>query len=157
MRTRLWTRCISAVVALLAVFTVVPMGATNLTGNFKHPDGSPVNGKLVFLLSQPARLNDGSAQVVPMVKIFTITNGQIESGAFIYGNDVLLPSGTYYLVRLVDSNNNLLFEQKWSIQGTNLDLGTLTPTTTGVVLPDPLIKNVTTEQAVQGPVTFSLR
>ncbi len=29
----------------------------------------------------------------------------------------MVPSGTYYLVRLVDSNNNLLFEQKWSITG----------------------------------------
>jgi hypothetical protein len=130
-------------------------GATTLTGTFRHPDGSPVNGKLIFLLSQPARLSDQTAQVVPMVKIFSVSNGQLEAGAFIYGNDVLVPSGTYYLVRLVDSNNNLLFEQKWSIQGATLDLGTLTPTTTGVVLPDPLIKNIATAQTVQGPVNFT--
>ncbi|MBI3405308.1 MAG: hypothetical protein HY046_07590 [Acidobacteria bacterium] len=90
-----------------------------------------------------------------MVKIFSVTNGAIESGAFLYGNDAMVPAGTYYVVRLVDTNNNLLFQQKWSIQGTNLDLGTLTPTTTGVVLPDPLIKNVTNSQSVIGPVTFS--
>jgi hypothetical protein len=140
---------------VLALAAAAPLAATNLTGTFKHPDGSPVNGKLIFLLSQPARLNDQTAQIVPMVKIFSVTNGQLEAGAFLYGNDVMTPAGTYYLVRLVDANNNLLFEQKWSIQGANLDLSTLTPTTTGVVLPDPLIKNVTTDQIVQGPVSFN--
>jgi hypothetical protein len=146
----------AALVALaLSLALALAVGATNLTGTFHKPDGTPVNGKLIFLLSQPAKLNDNSAQVVPMVKIFAVTNGQLEAGAFIYGNDVLVPAGTHYLVRLVDDGNNLLFEQKWSIQGTTLDLGTLTPTTTGVVLPDPLVKNVTTNQAVQGPVTFN--
>ncbi|HLE35908.1 MAG TPA: glycosyl hydrolase family 28-related protein [Candidatus Acidoferrales bacterium] len=142
---------------VLALWAAVefPAFATNLTGTFKSPDGSLVNGKLIFLLSQPARLNDSTAQIVPMVKIFSVSNGALESGAFIYGNDVLVPSGTYYLVRLVDNNNNLLFEQKWSIQGTNLDLGTLTPTTSGVVLADPLVKNTGTNQSVQGPVTFT--
>lgn len=148
-------RIVALIGLLLAVGGAYPAGATNLTGTFRHPDGSLVNGKLVFLLSQPARLNDGTAQVVPMVKIFSVTNGALEPGAFLYGNDVLLPTGTYYLVRLVDNNNNLLFEQKWSIQGTNLDLGTMTPTTAGVVIPDPLLKNATVQQSVQGPVTFS--
>lgn len=155
MRIRLIACAALLVVLVLGAAVWSPVGATNLTGTFKHPDGTSVNGKLVFLLSQPARLNDGSAQVVPMVKIFSVTNGQLEAGAFIYGNDVLLPSGTYYLVRLVDNSNNLLFEQKWSIQGTDLDLGTLTPTTTGVVVPDPLLKNIPTDQAVEGPVTFT--
>jgi hypothetical protein len=144
-----------AVFLLLFSGLCLPAGATNLAGTFKHPDGSPVNGKLIFLLSQPARLNDNSAQIVPMVKIFSINNGVLESGAFVYGNDVLVPGGTYYLVRLVDNNNNLLFEQKWSITGASLDLGTLTPTTTSVVVPDPLLRNVTTNQIVQGPVTFN--
>ncbi len=147
----------TSVLGLCLVLTcgVLPLRATNLTGTFRHPDGTPVNGKLIFLLSQPARLNDGSAQVVPMVKIFNVQNGQLEAGAFLYGNDVLEPAGTYYLVRLVDDNNNLLFEQKWSIQGTNLDLGNLTPTTTGVVLADPLVKNSSVAQSVEGPVSFS--
>ncbi len=140
---------------LLILGLCAAAGATNLTGTFKNPDGSSVNGKLIFLLSQPARLNDQSAQIVPMVKIFSVANGALEAGAFVYGNDVLVPGGTYYLVRLVDNNNNLLFEQKWSISGVNLNLGTLTPTTTGVVFPDPLIKNLATNQAVQGPVSFS--
>lgn len=140
---------------LLTLFTLPAVWATDLTGTFHKPDGTPVSGKLIFLLSQPARLSDSSAQVVPMIKIFTVSNGQLEPGAFIYGNDVLVPAGTHYLVRLVDNNNNLLFEQKWSIQGATLDLGTMTPTTTGVVLPDPLVKNTATSQAVQGPVTFS--
>ncbi len=148
-------KALALCVCLLLAGTVLTLRATNLTGTFQHPDGSPVNGKLIFLLSQPARLNDGSAQIVPMVKIFKVENGQLEAGAFIYGNDVLEPPGTYYLVRLVDNSNNLLFEQKWSIQGTNLDLGTLTPTTVGVVLADPLVKNSTLEQSVEGPVSFS--
>jgi len=140
---------------VISLLTAFPVSATNLTGTFKNPDGSLVNGKLIFLLSQPARLSDNTAQIVPMVKIFSVTNGALESGAFIYGNDSLVPAGTYYLVRLVDNSNNLLFEQKWSIQGTNLDLGTLTPTTSGVVLADPLVKNTSTSQSVQGPVTFT--
>lgn len=140
---------------LLILSLCAAANATNLTGTFKNPDGTPVNGKIIFLLSQPTRLNDQSAQIVPMVRIFSVTNGALESGAFVYGNDVLVPGGTYYLVRLVDNNNNLLFEQKWSISGVSLNLGTLTPTTTGVVFPDPLIKNLATDQAVQGPVSFS--
>jgi hypothetical protein len=145
------------VCGLLVALAVLPCSApaTNLTGTFKNPDGSLVNGKLILRLSQAAKLSDNSAQIVPLVRIFSITNGQLESGAFVYGNDVLIPTGTYYVARLVDVNNNLLFEQKWSITGTNLDLGTLTPTTIGVVVPDPLIRNVTTSQVVQGPVTFS--
>ena len=147
-----WQFCL-LLVLLLSICSAA--AATNLSGTFKSPDGSFVNGKIIFLLSQPARLDDQSAQVVPMVKIFSVTSGVLETGAFVYGNDVLVPGGTYYLVRLVDTNNNLLFEQKWSISGVNLDLGTLTPTTTGVVFPDPLIKNLVTGQAVQGPVSFS--
>jgi hypothetical protein len=145
------------VAAALVLFLggVSSLLATNLTGTFRHPDGSAVNGKLIFLLSQPARLADGSAQIVPRVKIFSVTNGALESGAFVYGNDVLLPSGTHYVVRLVDNNNNLLFEQKWLIQGTDLNLNTLTPTTAGVAVPDPLLRNVSDEQAVEGPVTFN--
>ena len=152
---KVMARLLLTTVLVLWAAVEFPAFATNLTGTFKSPDGSLVNGKLIFLLSQPARLNDSTAQIVPMVKIFSISNGALESGAFIYGNDVLVPSGTYYLVRLVDNNNNLLFEQKWSIQGTNLDLGTLTPTTSGVVLADPLVKNTVTNQSVQGPVTFT--
>lgn len=148
-----FARFLAMAVALL----IAPFGltATNLTGTFKHHDGSLVNGKLILRLSQAAKLSDNSAQIVPLVKIFDVTNGALESGAFVYGNDVLLPTGTYYVARLVDSNNNLLFEQKWSITGTNLDLGELTPTSTGVTLVDPLVRNVTTSQVVQGPVTFS--
>ena len=144
---------ILAIAATLLVARALP--ATDLTGTFKKPDGSLVNGKLILRLSQTAKLSDNSAQVVPMVKIFSVTSGALESGAFIYGNDVLLPTGTYYLARLVDDNNNVLFEQKWSITGTSLDLGTLTPTSTGVALVDPLVRNVLTSQIVQGPVTFS--
>jgi hypothetical protein len=71
------------------------------------------------------------------VKIFTVSNGQLEPGAFIYGNDALAPAGTHYLVRLVDDSNNLLFEQKWSIQGTTLDLGTMTPPPPALSCPTP--------------------
>lgn len=148
-------RALALACCLLAAGPGPACGATDLTGTFHKPDGTPVNGKLIFLLSQPARLADGSAQVVPMVKIFQVVEGQLEPGAFIYGNDVLLPSGTHYAVRLVDNANNLLFEQRWSITGASLDLGTLTPTTVGVVLADPLVKNSTTEQSVDGPVTFT--
>ena len=106
MRTPLlMIRILLVVVLVFVVGSSLPVAATNLTGTFYHPDGSPVNGKLIFLLSQPARLSDGSAQVVPMVKIFSITNGVLETGAFVYGNDVLLPSGTYYVVRLVDGTS----------------------------------------------------
>lgn len=151
-----FARPVAATIALcLFLGYAPPVRATNLTGTFRHPDGSLVNGKLIFLLSQPARLSDASAQIVPRVKIFTIANGTLEAGAFIYGNDVLLPSGTHYQVRLVDANNNLLFEQKWYIQGTDMDLSALTPTTIGVALPDPLLRNEPGEQAVEGPVTFN--
>lgn len=143
------------VVILALLIAPLRLSATNLTGTFKHPDGTLVNGKLILRLSQAAKLSDNSAQIVPLVKIFAVVNGALEGGAFVYGNDVLLPTGTYYVARLVDSNNNLLFEQKWSITGTNLDLGTLTPTSTGVTLVDPLVRNITTSQVVQGPVTFS--
>ena len=153
--SRIRNRFLLAISAGLFLGLVLPIHATNLTGTFRYPDGSPVNGKLIFLLSQPARLSDASAQIVPRVKIFSVTDGVLELGAFVYGNDALVPTGTHYVVRLVDASNNLLFEQKWFIEGTDLNLNTLTPTTIGVALPDPLLRNVTGEQAVQGPVTFN--
>ena len=51
--SRIRNRFVMTIAAALVLGLVLPAQATILTGTFRHPDGSPVNGKLIFLLSRP--------------------------------------------------------------------------------------------------------
>lgn len=141
--------------------------ATTLTGSLQNPDGSGANGYLYLSVSQQVSLSDaggcgGPLQVVPTVEIrIQVVNGALQSPPAIYGNDCLLPQGTYYNVRMIDNGGNNLFTDRWIIGGASIDIGSIvsvvvTGTTAflgsvGVVLTVP-----TTAQTVTQPSTTML-
>ena len=64
--------------------------------------------------------------IVPQKAVrFQVTSGSFVGTPTLIGNDCLLPSGTYYNVTVNDSNGNLLFTDKWLIQGSSQDVGTI--------------------------------
>lgn len=120
-----------------------------LTGKFVYEDNTPVaNGILVLALSQPAAIS-GTGQVVPLVKVVQLdASGNIPGSTQVYGNDVLVPSGTSYVAALYTGALNAatglyttgaqLFNQNWSLTGSSVDVSTLTPSTVGVSYPNPI-------------------
>lgn len=111
---------------LLAIATVAM--ATTLTGTMQTPDGTGASGYLYLSLSQQAALITGSCggpiQVVPTYEVkITVTGGTV-SGT-IYGNDCLIPAGTYYNVRFTDTRGNTQMTDRWVITGSSVDVGTI--------------------------------
>lgn len=108
-----------------------PLHATSLTGSLKNPDGTGFTGTLLMSLSQQAALSTsgscgGPASIVPVItKKIAVVSGALQSSPTVYGNDCLLPQGTYYNVILQDSNGNFLFSDRWVIQGSTIDVGTI--------------------------------
>lgn len=112
--------------------------ATNLTGTLTGPDGTGVNGILFLSLAQQAALKStggcgGPVEVVPgqgsavnaySVRI-TVIAGVMQGSPHVYGNDCLLPGGTYYNVAVMDNNGNTLFTDKWLLSGASVDVGTI--------------------------------
>ena len=114
----------------LLCFVALTLSATSLTGSLKAPDGTGANGYIYFQLSQQAALNSGGcggpAEIVPtQTTRFQVINGAMQSSPSVYGNDCLLPGGTYYNVRLVDTNANTVFTDRWVITGASVDIGTI--------------------------------
>lgn len=110
--------------------------ATTLTGTINLPNSSGVNGQIRFSLSQQtAQLTTGScggpAVLAPTTEIaFAVTAGSLPVGATLVGNDCMNPSQTYYIVRLLDTNGNILFTQNWQVTGTSINIGTISPIAT---------------------------
>jgi hypothetical protein len=106
------------------------LGAT-LTGTLNNPDGTGGNGYLIFALAQQAALMStsgcgGPIQVVPQYQVqIKVVNGAMVSPPSIYGNDCLLPQGTYYNITFKDNNGNLLLTDRWIITGSSVDIGTI--------------------------------
>ena len=141
--------------------------STTLSGTLQNPDGSGANGYLFLSVSQQAALSasggcGGPLQVVPTIEIrIQVVNGVLQSPPSIYGNDCLLPQGTYYNIRFIDNQGNNLYTDRWIITGVSIDVGTIvsaviTGTTAtlgsvGVVLTAP-----TAAQTVTQPSTTLL-
>lgn len=142
--------------ALLLAFAA-SVFATTLTGTLKLPDGSGATGSLFFSLSQPGALSaangcGGPLSLVPTKEIrVVVTNGTFPSVSF-YGNDCILPQGTYYNVRFTDNNGNQIFTDRWILSGASIDIGTIVSVvvsgttsvlgSTGVVLTNPTADQV---------------
>lgn len=113
------------------LFFACYLSATTLTGNLKAPDGTGANGRLAMSLSQQGALEStggcgGPAEIVPTYQVFiTVVNGVMQSPPTIYGNDCLLPAGTWYNVTFTDTNGNTIFVDRWLITGGSIDIGTI--------------------------------
>jgi hypothetical protein len=140
--------------------------ATTLTGSLVGPNGTGVTGTISFALSQQASLSAGGScgglkQIMPTTQVvFTVTNGSLVGTPTIYGNDCLSPVGTYYYVLVKDSNGNQLFNDRWIITGTTIDLGSIIsmPTNTvGTIGVSPLLNVVTLSdtQTITGQKSFT--
>ena len=113
---------------LALLFAVALASATSLTGTLNGPDGAGVTGSLYLQLSQEAALSSagscgGPIQVVPSQIRITVTGGSLSGSPHVYGNDCLLPAGTYYIATFIDTNGNTLINDWWLISGSSEDLG----------------------------------
>jgi hypothetical protein len=105
-------------------------------GNFQNGSGTAAaGGSLLFQLSHDEQYTTGPSQVVAGQK-FTVTldgSGNIPiSPAFkVYSNDTLLPSGSFYYVRLFDSSGGEVWAapQFWALTASPnpLDVGSIIP------------------------------
>ena len=93
------------------------------------------NGFLVFKLSHDSLYGSGNAQVVggiPItVRLDNTGNVSSSTPTFIYSNDVLTPSTTFYTVTAYRSDGSIAWRapQYWTLASTTnpLDLGTMIP------------------------------
>jgi hypothetical protein len=115
----------------LALLLSLGLHATTLTGAMNNPDGTGANGTLVLSLSQQAALSSsggcgGPAQIIPTYQVrIKVVAGALQSPPSIYGNDCLLPAGTFYSMQFVDNNSNLLYTDLWLVQGSTQNIGSI--------------------------------
>jgi len=118
-------------IILAAAVLICTAFGTSLTGTLNNPDGTGATGTLYLSLSQQAALSAAggcgtATQILPTVQIaIKVSSGSLVSPPNIFGNDCLLPNGTYYNVSFSDSNGNQLFTDRWLIQGNTQNLGSI--------------------------------
>jgi hypothetical protein len=123
-------------------------------------NGTLVNGTIEFVLSQAARTTSPPVMFAPMKTTCAVTNGAIAGTCTVQGNDTLDPAGTYYRVRVIDTNKVVVFPQtSYTISGASVDLGTLAITASETLQPPAGSvtgnQNVTGNLTVGGTVSFS--
>lgn len=105
-------------------------------GHFQNGVGAPISGgTLLFTLSHDEQYTVGSSQIVAGQKFTTTldSNGNIPlTPAFkIWDNASLLPSGSFYIVRLFDNSGAEVWNapQYWQLNASPnpLDVGTIVP------------------------------
>jgi hypothetical protein len=137
---------------------------TTLTGSLKLPNGTGANGTLIFVLAQQEALAStggcgGPAEITPTYQIkITVTNGSLVSPPAIYGNDCLLPQGSFYNIQFLDTNGNTVFTDRWQLSGSSVDIGTIvsaviTGTTQSLGTPGVVYTNPVSNQTIAQPVS----
>ena len=103
----------------LFLLTAALAFGTAFTGTLNLPDGTGATGNLWMSLSQPVALSPagscwGPVEIIPTVEVrIVVTAGVLQSPPDLYGNDCILPQGTYYNVRFTDSRGNVLLVDRW--------------------------------------------
>jgi hypothetical protein len=85
-----------------------------------------------------------------------VTLGSFSGGHTVYGNDCLLPQGTYYKVLVQDTNGNNIMSDNWVVTGSIVDVGTIVSavisgTTATLGQPAVVITQPTVTQTVTQP------
>ncbi len=123
-------------------------------GAFQNEQGVVVAlGTLVLQLSQDAQVVSPPSQVNDTpITVNLDSNGNVPASpsVLIWGNDQLVPSGTVYSARVFDATGALVWgPQLWSLSGAGpIDLGTLTPTSSGVSYPNAVLKHPSADQTI---------
>src|SRR5437763_3507550 len=122
---------------------------------FTDPAGNALaNGKVVFQLNMGAKLIT-NGQIVNVVTIpFTLdATGKLPAGQTINANDELQPTGTFYVVTIMNSNGLVVRgPENWILLGTSpIDISTITSSS----IPDPglaspVIQNPSAPQTITG-------
>lgn len=142
----------------LLMLTVPAFAVKSLTTSvaFTDAQGNPlVSGYIVFNLSGPANLIAGGEIVpVPPITIPLTVNGLVGAGAQIIANDEIQPTGTYYIVKVFNSNNVLVRgPQKWILSGAApIDLALMVDSS----VPDPGLASPVIQNPSQ-PQTITLQ
>lgn len=96
---------------------------------FQDPQGNVLaNGYLTLDLNTVAVITGGSGQVAPSRVTITLTSGGlVPGGTVMWANDQLSPSGTFYTVRIYNSNNLVVGGPLvWNVAGASpIDLSQL--------------------------------
>jgi hypothetical protein len=150
MRNKTWLQASLAVLlgALLAFLVPVHKVAASLstiTGTINGPDGTPVNGSIVFTLSNPCTDTTLNVAVSAQPVLYQITNGTLPASAQLERNDQCQPGGTYYRADVFDQNNSLIYEANYVITGTTFNIGQAVPvniTTSQLSFQNPAFINV---------------
>jgi hypothetical protein len=112
-----------------------------LTGNLDDLFGAPLAGsgmfvQLVNFANQVPRINGTAilAQIAP-IEI------DCPAGTFsfsLWGNDVIVPGGTYYVFQIVDDNQNVINTNAYQFAGVvNADLSTIVPYNPNILVVPP--------------------
>lgn len=116
---------------IIGLLLVAHCYATALTGTINGPDGTGANGYLYFQLAQQGALSaagscGGPIEILPTIQVqIQVISGAMQMPPSIYGNDCILPQGTFYNVTFKDNNGNLLFSDRWQLSGSSIDVGTI--------------------------------
>lgn len=99
------------------------MAIDSLTGGaFQTPAGSPVsNGNISFTLSSPAVVNNTGQVVQNQTITYSLdSTGNIAANSNLWGNDQLVPLGTFYIVSVADTHGSpVRGPENWVIAGTS--------------------------------------
>lgn len=147
---------------ILLLFASSLYGQVTLTGTLNNPDGTGAAGYLYMTLSQVAALDPnngcgGPVEVVPKQLQITVKAGALQSPIPTpYGNDCLLPQGTFYNITFKDGNGNTIFTDRWYLSGSSVDVGTIvsvtiTGTLVSVGTPGVIMTNPVSTQTITQP------
>jgi len=158
---RKWKIVLPLFYFLFSLFTFhLPATATTVSGTFRRPDGTPINGTIEFVLSQQAKTTTPPVTYAPVRTTCAVTDGDISPGCIVQGNDTLDPAGTFYRVRVLDLNNIVVVPQvNYTVTGVAVDLSELPVTATDTLVPPSGSVtgnlNVTGNLTVGGSATFA--
>src|SRR3990167_5974058 len=118
-----------------------PAGATTVTGTISTADPSAVvNGTIEFTLSQVAQTITSPVIVLgPGVPVSCPVTNSVIGSCTVTGNDALDPAGTFYKIRVLDTNNRVVMTANWEIEGSTIDVATIPIAVTAVVDPPVLV------------------
>jgi hypothetical protein len=123
-----------------------PSSIVALDGTVTGPDGTPVNGRMVLVLSNPGQNTANNTAVAVYPIQYPIVNGVLPPYAQVVPNDAIQPSGTYYVESLYDTAGNLLAQNNYYITSPGpFDIGQAAPTsltTSNISYQNPAFTNV---------------
>lgn len=128
---------------------------------FQFPAGTcNSNGSIIFTLNTQARVIAGGQVVPTTVSVTLDSTGNIPASTSLYANDQLQPKGTFYNVRIYNSNGLLVSGPLiWVIAGASpIDLALITASTGSPDpgLSNPVLQNPAAAQTITGqPLTLT--